>query len=45
MFHPEWMLDSALHGHRGWLVIGVVVLLLLLRHGVIALLSRSHRRR
>jgi len=45
MLHPEWMVDLAPHGRRGWLVIGIVVLLLLLRHGVIALLSRPHKRR
>jgi len=43
-----WILEIAeepAHEHRGWLVIAIVALLLVARHAVIALLSRSERRR
>ena len=37
--------EESASDHRGWLVIAVIVLLLVLRHAVIALLSYSERRR
>jgi len=43
-----WILevaDRAPRENRGWLVIAVIVLLLVLRHVVISLLSRTDRRR
>ena len=44
----HWILEIAeepASDHRGWLVIAVIVLLLVLRHAIIALLSHSERRR
>lgn len=43
-----WILEIAeepVREHRGWLVVGILVLLLVLRHLVIAVLSHSERRR
>ena len=43
-----WILeiaDEPARDHRGWLVIAVIVLLLILRHAIIAVLSHSERRR
>ena len=46
MFRPDsWLLDTASDGDRKWLVLGILVLLLVLRHAVIAFLSRTNRRR
>jgi hypothetical protein len=39
------MLESATNGDREWLAIGIIVLILILRHLVIAYLSRSEKRR
>ena len=40
-----WLLESAANDDREWLVIGVIVLILLLRHLIICILSRSEKRR
>ena len=44
----SWFLEIAEESasdHHGWLVIAVLVLVLVLRHAVIAVLSHSERRR
>lgn len=44
----RWFLETAEQPpteHRGWLVVAVFVLLMVLRHLVIALLSHSEKRR
>jgi len=45
MIRPEWFLDTAPDSERKWLALGILVLLLVLRHAVIAFLSRSEKRR
>ena len=48
MTRLPWILDTAARAgsvDREWLIIGIFVLLLVLRHGVIAFLSRSEKRR
>ena len=45
MTNWPWLLESASNGDRKWLAIGILVLILILRHLVIVFLSRSEKRR